>query len=79
MTINSSGRYPTRLCSTLTYACLFKLMDFHRYNSEKNLVVMVHLPEGEGKLGHLSCVEVDMYPKHIETCTGLILNTAICM
>lgn len=40
---------------------------------------MFHLLAGGGKLGHLSCVEEDMYPEHIETCTGLILNTAIYM
>lgn len=38
-------------------------------------MVTFHLLAGEGKLRCLSCVEVDIYPKHIEICTGLILNT----
>lgn len=54
-------------------------MDFHRHNSEQDLVVTFHLLAGEGKHGCLSCVEVDIYTKHIEICTGLILNTAIYM
>lgn len=52
-------------------------MDFHRYNSEQNLVVMFHLLAGEGRLRCLSCIEVDICPKHIEICNGLILNTVI--
>lgn len=68
-----------RLHSALTYACPLKLMDFHRYNSEQNLVVGFLLLAGEGKLKCLSCVEIDIYPKHIEICTGLILNMVIYM